>query len=144
MAIAVRDARAAAETYRRALGAGDVVFETVESEGVRLAIIRLANGRIELMEPTSESSPIHAFLEKHGEGLHHIALGTDDIDGDVARMEGCGMRLLGGIRPGSEGTRVAFVHPKSLHGVLAELCTAPRDPPGGGDGRDGAVSSPSS
>ena len=142
MAIAVRDARAAAETYRRALGALDVVFETVESEGVRLAILRLANGRIELMEPTSESSPIHAFLERRGEGLHHIALGTDDIDGDVARMEGCGMRLLGGIRPGSEGTRVAFVHPRSLHGVLAELCTAPRDPPEGGDGED--VSSPSS
>ena len=136
MAIAVRDARAAAETYRRALGVGDVEFETVESEGVRLAILRLANGRIELMEPTGESSPIHGFLEKRGEGLHHIALGTDDIDGDVARMEGCGLRFLGKVRPGSEGTRVAFVHPRSLHGVLAELCTAPR--PGG------AVSAPSS
>ena len=142
MAIAVRDVKAAAETYRRALGADDVRFETVESEGVRLAILRLANGRIELMEPTGESSPIHGFLEKRGEGLHHIALGTDDIDGDAARIEGCGMRLLGGIRPGSEGTRVAFVHPRSLHGVLAELCTAP-EPQGGGRER-GAVSSPSS
>ena len=121
----MRDVRAAAETYRRALGADKVEFETVESEGVRLAILRLANGRVELMEPTSESSPIHAFLEKRGEGLHHVALGTDDIDGDVARMEGCGMRMLGKVRPGSEGTRVAFVHPRSLHGVLAELCTAP-------------------
>lgn len=121
----MRDVRAAAETYKRALGADKVEFETVESEGVRLAILRLANGRVELMEPTSESSPIHAFLEKRGEGLHHVALGTDDIDGDVARMEGCGMRMLGEIRPGSEGTRVAFVHPRSLHGVLAELCTAP-------------------
>lgn len=125
VAIAVRDVRAAAEMYKRALGTDDVEFETVESEGVRLAILRLANGRVELMEPTSESSPIHGFLEKRGEGLHHVALGTDDIDGDVARIEGCGLRMLGGIRPGSEGTRVAFVHPKSLHGVLAELCTAP-------------------
>lgn len=131
----MRDVRAAAETYKRALGADDVEFETVESEGVRLAILRLANGRVELMEPTSESSPVHAFLEKRGEGLHHVALGTDDIDGDVARMEGCGMRMLGKVRPGSEGTRVAFVHPRSLHGVLAELCTAPK-----GDG----ASAPSS
>lgn len=100
---------------------------------MRLAILRLANGRIELMEPTSESSPIHGFLEKRGEGLHHVALGTDDIDGDVARMEERGMRMLGKIRPGSEGTRVAFVHPKSLHGVLAELCTAP------GGGKDGGA-----
>lgn len=121
----MRDVRAAAETYKRALGAEEVEFETVESEGVRLAILRLANGRVELMEPTSESSPIHAFLEKRGEGLHHVALGTDDIDGDVARMEGCGMKMLGRVRQGSEGTRVAFVHPRSLHGVLAELCTAP-------------------
>lgn len=125
VAIAVRDVRAAAETYKRALGTDDVEFETVESEGVRLAILRLANGRVELMEPTSESSPIHGFLEKRGEGLHHVALGTDDIDGDVARIEECGLRMLGSIRPGSEGTRVAFVHPKSLHGVLVELCTAP-------------------
>jgi len=97
----------------------------VESEGVRVAIMRLENGRIELMEPTRDDSPIRKFLEKKGQGLHHMALQTDDIEGEVSRMEGCGIRFLGKVRPGSEGTKVTFVHPKSLEGVLAELCSHP-------------------
>ena len=82
VAIAVNNVESAAKEYQQVLGVDSVEFETVDSEGVRIAIIHLKNGRIELMEPTSESSPIKKFLEKRGEGLHHIALETDDIEGD--------------------------------------------------------------
>jgi len=125
IAIAVNDVEASAKVYKEALGVDRVEFETVETEGVRVAIMRLENGRIELMEPTRDDSPIRRFLEKKGQGLHHMALQTDDIEGEVSRMEGCGIRFLGKVRPGSEGTKVTFVHPKSLEGVLAELCSHP-------------------
>ena len=126
IAIAVNDLEESAKTYKEALCVDRVEFETVESEGVKLAIIHLENGRIELMQPTNDQSPIKKFLEKKGQGLHHIALQTDDIEGEVKRMEGCGIQFLGKIRPGSEGTKVIFIHPKSLNGVLAELCSHPK------------------
>ena len=126
IAIAVNNVEEAAKEYREALGVDNIEFETVESEGVKVAIIYLENGRIELMEPTKDSSPIKKFLEKKGQGLHHMALETDDIEGEVTRMEGCGVQFLGKIRPGSAGTKVTFIHPKSLQGVLAELCSHPK------------------
>ncbi len=125
MAIAVENLKEAMETYSKALGVSDVRYERVESEGVSVGIIPLENGRIELMEPIGENSPIKKFLEKKGPGLHHIALGTDDIHGEVDRMKSCGLRFLGDVRDGSEGTQVTFIHPKSLHGVLSELCSHP-------------------
>ena len=126
IAIAVNDVEESAKVYQQALGVGNVKFETVESEGVKIAIIELENGRIELMQPTNDSSPIKKFLDKKGQGLHHMALDTDDIEGEVERMEGCGIQFLGKIRPGSAGTKVTFIHPKSLNGVLAELCSHPQ------------------
>jgi methylmalonyl-CoA/ethylmalonyl-CoA epimerase len=125
IAIAVNNVEEAAKKYQEVLGVDNVEFETVESEGVKVAIIHLENGRIELMEPTNDSSPIKKFLDKKGAGLHHLALETDDIEGEVQRMEGCGVQFLGKIRPGSAGTKVTFIHPKSLNGVLAELCSHP-------------------
>ena len=126
IAIAVNDVEESAKVYQQALGADHVEFETVETEGVKVAIIELENGRIELMQPTNDSSPIKKFLDKKGQGLHHMALDTDDIEGEVERMEGCGIQFLGKIRPGSAGTKVTFIHPKSLNGVLAELCSHPQ------------------
>ena len=126
LAIAVNNVESAAKEYQQALDVDSIEFETIESEGVRVAIIALDNGRIELMEPTNDSSPIKKFLEKRGEGLHHMALETDDIEGEVERMQGCGIQFLGKIRPGSAGTKVTFIHPKSLRGVLAELCSHPK------------------
>ena len=126
IAIAVNDVESAAKQYQEALGVDEVEFETVETEGVKVAIIHLENGRIELMEPTNDTSPIKKFLEKKGQGLHHMALETDNIEGEVTRMEGCGIQFLGKIRPGSAGTKVTFIHPKSLSGVLAELCSHPK------------------
>ena len=126
IAIAVTDVEESAKVYQQALGVFDVEFETVESEGVKVAIIHLENGRIELMQPTNDTSPIKKFLDKKGQGLHHMALDTGDIEGEVERMEGCGIQFLGKIRPGSAGTKVTFIHPKSLHGVLTELCSHPK------------------
>ena len=126
IAIAVNDVEAAMKQYQKALDVKNVEFETVESEGVRIGILHLENGRIELMEPTNDSSPIKKFLEKKGEGLHHMALETDNIEGEVTRMEGCGIQFLGKVRHGSAGTKVIFIHPKSLRGVLAELCSHPK------------------
>ena len=125
IAIAVNDVMAAAKQYQNAFGVEKIVYETVESEGVKLAIIKLENGRIELMQPTRDDSPIKKFLEKKGEGLHHMALATENIESEYQRMEGCGIQFLGKIRPGSEGTKITFIHPKSLSGVLAELCSHP-------------------
>jgi len=127
IAIAVNDVEKSAKTYQDALGVDDIEFETVESEGVKVAILHLENARVELMQPTNDNSPIKKFLEKKGQGLHHMALDTDNIEGEVERMEGCGIQFLGKIRHGSAGTKVTFIHPKSLHGVLAELCSHPKE-----------------
>ena len=125
IAIAVNDVEASAKIYQKALGIDEIEFETVESEGVKVAILPMENGRIELMQPTNDQSPIKKFLDKKGQGLHHMALETDNIEGEVERMEGCGVQFLGKVRPGSAGTKVTFIHPKSLEGVLAELCSHP-------------------
>ena len=126
IAIAVNDVEESAKVYQQALGADHVEFETVENQGVKVAIIELENGRIELMQPTNDSSPIKKFLDKKGQGLHHMALDTDNIEGEVERMEDCGIQFLGKIGPGSAGTKVTFIHPKSLDGVLTELCSHPK------------------
>ena len=123
IAIAVENLDTAVSKYRDALDVKDIEFETVESEGVQVAILHLENANIELMEPTSDSSPIKKFLEKRGSGLHHIAVETPNIEGEVSRMEGCGIQFLGKIRDGSAGTKVTFIHPKSMNGVLTELCS---------------------
>ena len=125
IAIAVEDLEKSTKDYQEALDVKDVEFETVESEGVKVAILHLENANIELLEPTNDSSPIKKFLEKRGSGLHHVALETKNIENEVTRMEGCGMQFLGKIRDGSAGTKVTFIHPKSLSGVLTELCGKP-------------------
>jgi len=127
IAIAVNDVEESAKVYQQALGVDNVEFETIETEGVKVAIIHLENGRIELMQPTNDSSPIKKFLDQKGQGLHHLALETDNIEGEVERMEVCGIQFLGKIRPGSAGTKVTFIHPKSLYGVLTELCSHPKE-----------------
>ena len=126
VAIAVNNVDEAVKEYQQALNIKEVEYETVATEGVRVAILHLNNSRIELMEPTREDSPIKKFLTSRGEGLHHIAFETDGIEDEVSRMKECGVRFLGEIRPGSRGTKVTFIHPKSLHGVLAELCSHPK------------------
>ena len=126
VAIAVNHLDDAVKEYQAALGIKQVEYESVESEGVKVAILHLENSRIELMEATKESSPIRKFLATRGEGLHHMALETSAIEGEVTRMKECGVKFLGDVRPGSRGTKITFIHPKSLHGVLTELCSHPK------------------
>lgn len=126
VAIAVNNLDEAVRKYQNVLNVDKVKFETVESEGVRVAIIHLENSRIELMEATKDSSPIKKFLSIRGEGLHHIALEMDGIEEEISRMKESGVIFLGELRSGSQGSKITFIHPKSLHGVLTELCYHPK------------------
>jgi methylmalonyl-CoA/ethylmalonyl-CoA epimerase len=90
---------------------------------VRVAVFRLQDIRLELLEPTDASSPIQTFLDKRGEGLHHIAYTVDDIRRRIAELQGAGMRMIDEQpRLGAHQMQIAFVHPKSCFGVLTELC----------------------
>jgi len=125
IAIAVKNVEEALKNYQKILNVDHLEIEEVPTEKVRVAMLMLEDTRIELMEPTSPESPISKFLEERGEGIHHIAITADDIEKDVARGSANGMKMLGGLRSGSYGRRITFIHPKSLHGVLTEFCEAP-------------------
>ena len=124
IAIAVKNVKEALKNYQKILNVDQLEIEEVPTEKVKVAMLMLEDTRIELMEPTSPDSPISKFLEERGEGIHHIAITADDIEKDVARASANGMKMLGGLRSGSYGRRITFIHPKSLHGVLTELCEA--------------------
>jgi methylmalonyl-CoA/ethylmalonyl-CoA epimerase len=125
IAIAVKNIEEALKNYQKILTVDEVEIEEVPTEKVKVAMLMLEDTRIELMEPTSPDSPISKFLEERGEGIHHIAITADDIEKDIARASANGMKMLGGLRSGSYGRRITFIHPKSLHGVLTEFCEAP-------------------
>ncbi len=124
--IAVRSLDEQRKFYEDTLGA---VFESVEevpSQRVRVAFYRIGDLRIELLEPTEPASTIAAFLEKRGEGLHHIAFTVEDIAARIAELKEGGLRMIDDVpRPGSHHMQIAFLHPKSSHGVLTELCEPP-------------------
>lgn len=97
--------------------------EEVLDQKVRTAIFQVGESRIELLEPTSPESPIARFLEQRGEGIHHVALGVEDVAAALAHLKAKGCRLIDEVpRIGAGGALIAFVHPKSMHGVLLELC----------------------
>jgi methylmalonyl-CoA/ethylmalonyl-CoA epimerase len=125
IAIAVKSVEEALKNYQKILNVDRLEIEEVPNEKVKVAMLMLQDTRIELMEPTSDDSPISKFLQERGEGIHHIAITADDIEKDVARATASGMRMLGGLRTGSYGRRITFIHPKSLNGVLTEFCEAP-------------------
>jgi methylmalonyl-CoA/ethylmalonyl-CoA epimerase len=124
IAIAVNSVDEALKDYQSVLNIDRLEFEVVPNEKVKVAMLELEDTRIELMEPTSHDSPIKKFLNERGEGIHHIAITADDIEKDVSKASAKGMKMLGGLRSGSYGRRITFIHPKSLHGVLTELCEA--------------------
>lgn len=121
LGIAVRSIEEARGFYE-ALGLEVGAVEEVPQEKVRVAMIRCGETRLELLEPTDPESPIARFLEQRGPGIHHLCLGSDDLDADDASLRQSGARLLRD-RPtaGAGGSRVQFVHPKSAGGVLVEL-----------------------
>ena len=120
--VATKDIDEALRFWADALGLEKVHTEIVEDQKVRVAMLPLGESRIELLEPTSEDSPISKFLEKRGGGIHHIAVEVDDIKAALAKLKSQGMRLIDEVpRTGAEGCLVAFVHPSSANGVLLEL-----------------------
>jgi LAO/AO transport system kinase len=108
--------------YRDRLGLPLQEIEAVESEGVRAAFLPAGRTRLELLEPTRKDATLQRHLERRGEGVHHLCFEVDDLDAALARLKEAGLALVGdGARPGAEGRRVAFVHPKGTGGVLIEL-----------------------
>jgi methylmalonyl-CoA/ethylmalonyl-CoA epimerase len=119
--IAVKSLDAATAIYR-ALGLEIEHTETVETQKVRTAFLSVGDSNLELLEPTSPESPIAKFIEKRGEGIHHICLRVDDIEAHLARLKSEGYRLINEAPvPGAHGCRVAFLHPAAGNGVLIEL-----------------------
>jgi methylmalonyl-CoA/ethylmalonyl-CoA epimerase len=121
LGIAVKSLAQAKKFYEK-LGLDVMPEETVEAEKVRLAMVPVGESRLELLEPTSPDSTIARFLEKRGEGLHHVALHVSDISGTVERLKAAGTRLISDdIKIGAGGHLYVFVHPSSSGGVLLEL-----------------------
>jgi methylmalonyl-CoA epimerase len=122
IAIAVKDLDAAIEWYRDVFGATVAHRETVEAEGVEEALVKVAESYIQLTRATRPDSAVGKFLEKRGEGVHHIGYRVDDIEAALKALTDQGGQVVGEApRPGSRGTTVAFVHPKSAFGTLIEL-----------------------
>jgi methylmalonyl-CoA epimerase len=121
LGIAVKSLAASKSFYEK-LGLSISAEETVEAEQVRLVMVPLGESRLELLEPTSETSAIAKFISKHGEGLHHVSLRVPDIAAVVEKLKKDGIRLVSNeIKIGAGGHRYVFVHPTSAGGVLLEL-----------------------
>ncbi len=122
VAIAVRDLDAAIEWYRETFGCEVAHREVVESDGVEEALLRVADSYVQLLTPTRADSPVAAFLERRGEGLHHVGYRVADCAAALERVKAAGHRVIDEVpRPGSRGTIVAFIHPKGALGTLIEL-----------------------
>ncbi len=121
--IAVSDIAKAGKLYEKLLNTLIYKTEDVESEGVRTAFLQSGPNKIELLEASSPDSPIHKYIEKRGEGIHHIAFDVEDIEAEMDRLKKEGFILLSDKPvPGADNKLVCFVHPKSANGVLIELC----------------------
>lgn len=121
--IAVKDIKAAGDLYQNLLNTTVYKIEDVATEYVKTAFLQAGPNKIELLEASSPDSPISKFIEKKGEGIHHIAFEVDDIVAEMARLKAEGFILLSDDpKPGADNKLVCFVHPKSAGGVLVELC----------------------
>lgn len=121
--IAVRSIEDALPFYSEQLGLKCLAIEAVESQKVKVAFIDAHNVKIELLEPLQNDGPIATFLEKRGEGIHHIAFGVHSIRERIDDLKEKGIRMIDeSPRRGAGGALVAFMHPQSAHGVLYELC----------------------
>jgi methylmalonyl-CoA/ethylmalonyl-CoA epimerase len=120
--IAVKSLEEAQAKYEKLLGRAPYKSEQVESEGVNTSFFRMGDSKLELLEATEESSPIKRFLDKNGEGMHHIAFEVLDINTEIERLTGEGFELIGGPKEGADNMLVCFFHPRSTNGLLIELC----------------------
>ena len=128
VAIAVRSIESSRQLYEAGLGLTPAGEEHVPGQKVNVLMVMAGSQRIELVEPASPDSPISGFLEKRGEGIHHLAWQVADLERALEHLKGQGIRLIHETaQEGAHGTRIAFVHPKSTGGVLMELVELPQD-----------------
>ncbi len=121
--IAVKNLDEAIKYYEEVLNLKCYAIEEVEDQKVKTAFFKVGDTKIELLEPTSPESPIAKFIEKKGEGIHHIAFAVKDISNSIKEVESKGINLIDKQpRKGAEGLSIAFLHPKSTLGVLTEFC----------------------
>ena len=126
--IAVKNISESGKLFEALLDQAPYKEELVESEGVMTSFYKIGESKIELLEATNENSPISGFIQKKGEGIHHIAFEVEDIFAEMERLKGLGFQLLND-RPknGADNKLVCFLHPKSANGVLVELCQEKKD-----------------
>ena len=121
--IAVKSLEKANRLYAQLFGEPHYKTETVESEGVSTSFFKVGSNKIELLEATNNNSAIAKFIEKKGEGIHHIAFDVDDIEKEMERLKTEGFKVINETpKKGADNKRVIFLHPKSTNGVLIELC----------------------
>lgn len=127
VAIVVRDLEAAIRLYRDTLGLELAAVEEVPEQAVRTAIFGRGMGRVELISPTTPDSGVAKFLDKRGEGLHHVCIEVENLEAALDALRAAGAPLIDDApRPGAGGARVAFVHPRGMRGVLTELREGPK------------------
>ena len=121
--IAVKDLKESNKLFAKLFGEQQYKMEEVESEGVKTSFFKVGVNKIELLEATKKDSQIAKFIDKKGEGIHHIAFDVEDIEAEIKRLKGEGFIVLNEIpKKGADNKLVAFLHPKTTNGVLIELC----------------------
>jgi methylmalonyl-CoA/ethylmalonyl-CoA epimerase len=123
--IAVKNIKESLPIFERLLGTACYAVEEVTDQKVKTAFFKIGQTKIELLEPTAPESPIAKFIEKRGEGIHHLAFAVPDLPASLAELQNAGTQLID-VQPrtGAEGLHIAFLHPKSTNSVLVELCSA--------------------
>lgn len=126
--IAVKNLKESNLLFTKLFGEPNYKIEAVESEGVKTSFFKVGEHKIELLEATNKDSPIAKFLDKKGEGIHHIAFDVDDINSEISRLKKEGFKVLSETpKKGADNKLIAFLHPKSSNGVLIELCQEIKD-----------------
>lgn len=126
--IAVKSLEFSNDLFKKLFGKPNYKIEEVASEGVKTSFFKVGDNKIELLEGTTKDSPITKFIEKKGEGIHHIAFDVDDIKAEIKRLKKEGFEVLNETpKRGADNKLVAFLHPKSSNGVLIELCQEIKD-----------------
>lgn len=121
--IAVKNLEESNQRFAKLLNTIHYKTEEVQSEGVITSFFRLGDVKIELLQATTQSSPIHRFIDSKGEGIHHIAFAVDDVNAELKRLKDAGFDAIHDKpKPGADNKIIAFLHPKSTNGVLTELC----------------------
>ena len=129
LGIAVADLKKSNELFQRLLGNAPYKSEAVASEGVETSFFQVGDTKIELLQASTEESPIAKFISKKSEGIHHIAFDVEDIYAEMDRLKAAGFEILNEVpKKGADGKIVVFLHPKSTNGVLVELCQEDPNP----------------